>query len=1644
MTDKIYKKLVRKEAGRYRLDLDDDSRVEIIDRTSGDYIGCKTEFHFKKWNEFGVRLTSRNPTAASLEEEKTLENIDRLKVNDSGKDYHLQCYCLDEKKGRELGGLEIETVWESKPKSNKIEFDLAFDDGVRLIYQLPLDEEAFDSPEDKRRIDKTKSTATHAYDKDGNTVLYLPENKIGSVAIYGPKKNNTYRTGKIGHIDRPKAIDAKGCEVWCDLSLDLEQKTLTVTVPQTFVDNKETKYPVIVDPTFGYTTLGGTTYAADSTIIGRADVGPGEVGTVTSIHVGISSDWSSGEKWKCALYTDASPCVLQSPQSEELSTGHGSNAFVQFDVSGGISVTDQNYLVGAWNDSAVQILRDSGGSSGDSKYYDVTYGTWPASFTSESSSNLYSTYATYNTDPLEIAVTSIGVADSVCPGDTGVPVEGNTFESSQGTNGKVEFGNASTYGASTTIVEQTVTAWTDTEITITAVQGGLTSSQNWVYVTNDSEERSDGYPFTLKCEWGYLFDGGTNTDVNSWARAMGGDPPDKDDMILRSVSILIGDNHGGQVRVAVYQGGSLATGPDNATLLKDFGQTTGSADDTWFELLHEGDDITVNKTDPLWVCVKGTGNNFSVRYKGTPAPTEMDFQSAEGRFASGGEVDEDEDVAWPSTWPTDSGTFADFWYTWKLAYEIKAAFIPLEGDFTEEDDLSGSLTIGVPLEGDFTEDDDLDGTLSKAVPLSGAFEETDDLSGSLDATVELAGAFEETDDLDGTLNKERFLTGSFEETDDLSGSLDAAVELAGAFEETDDLDGTLEATVELAGAFEESSNLSAGLEAAVELAGAFEETDDLDGTLDATVELAGAFTESSNLSAGLEAAVELAGAFEETDDLDGTLDATVELAGAFEETDDLEGTITRDRALAGAFEETDDLDGTLDATVELAGAFEETDDLDGTLSKETAIAGTFEEADDLDGTLSAAVELAGAFEESDDLSGIAFLTRGLVGTLTETDDLDGYLEAARGLSGSFEETDDLDGSLSAVVELAGAFEESDQLSGFLALQVAWGLPFVEAATQKVNWTRAMGGLSPNIDGMHIHSVSIYVGAQHETQPRIAVYTGGDLATGPIGATLLKDFGQLTGSATNAWITLTTEEIDIPKDTPLWVVIKCDQNKTHIKYTGSAPSVMDYQSARGRWNSTALDGSPLVAYPGTWPTDAGGSFGNQWISSHITYGIEVDVPLEGAFAESSDFDGSLSATVELAGVFEETDDLDGSLSATVELAGAFEETDDLEGTLLNARELVGAFEELDQLIGSLEATVELAGAFEETDDLDGTLDATVELAGAFEETDDLDGTLSIAGFEDLAGAFTESSDFDGSLSATVELAGAFEETDDLDGTLDAAVELAGAFEETDDLEGLACLTKGLVGAFEESDRVEGSLDAEAEMSGAFEELDQVVGTLEAIVELAGAFEESDDLSGALRAANELVGAFEELDQVAGSIEIAAGLVGGFAESSDLSGTLDAVVSLSGGLTETDNIAGSMDAVVELAGELTESDDLSAALETSVEMAAAFTESDDLSAGLEAAVELAGGFTETDDLSGDLTAPQIISLAGGFEETDQLVGDLKLIEILQGAFTELDNLTGSLEIPGQITTSNVLGRILTTEGPKGSVLTVSGPKGLAIRR
>lgn len=202
----------------------DDKRAsiecEVGDSKQDDFF---PQFKVKKWDNrcnVSVRYTGKGGTFG--------EKNERIVWKKGKEEAHF--YDID-------NGFEFEIKYLEKPKSNVTEFTLQTK-GVRFFYQGELTEE-----------EKSKGR-------------FRDENVIGSYAIYTDKRNRNYenglswKTGKVGHIYRPKSIDANGREVWCKLHIDEEKGTLSVTTPQEFLDTAV--YPVIVDPTFGYESVGGS------------------------------------------------------------------------------------------------------------------------------------------------------------------------------------------------------------------------------------------------------------------------------------------------------------------------------------------------------------------------------------------------------------------------------------------------------------------------------------------------------------------------------------------------------------------------------------------------------------------------------------------------------------------------------------------------------------------------------------------------------------------------------------------------------------------------------------------------------------------------------------------------------------------------------------------------------------------------------------------------------------------------------------------------------------------------------------------------------------------------------------------------------------------------------------------------------------------------------------------------------------------------------------------------------------------------------------------------------------------------------------------------------------------------------------------
>lgn len=141
--------------------------------------------------------------------------------------------------------LKWDTIFSKIPAVFEIDYNLQYSSGIEFLYQDTLENEYKINPEGFITLE------------DYLKHQIRPDEIVGSYAVYCNKLNGKYKTGKLCHIYRPHVIDADGKIEWCELKID--SNNLKIILPSAFMQTA--KYPVRLDPTIGYTSIGGT--AAD-------------------------------------------------------------------------------------------------------------------------------------------------------------------------------------------------------------------------------------------------------------------------------------------------------------------------------------------------------------------------------------------------------------------------------------------------------------------------------------------------------------------------------------------------------------------------------------------------------------------------------------------------------------------------------------------------------------------------------------------------------------------------------------------------------------------------------------------------------------------------------------------------------------------------------------------------------------------------------------------------------------------------------------------------------------------------------------------------------------------------------------------------------------------------------------------------------------------------------------------------------------------------------------------------------------------------------------------------------------------------------------------------------------------------------------
>lgn len=268
---------------------------------------------------------------------------------------------------------DIDFTLSEKPKSNIFTYRIEGAEELDFFYQPALTQEEI------------------------NARAQRPENVVGSYAVYHKTKANhiegqtNYQTGKAFHIYRPKATDANGAETWAVLSY--ESGVLSVTVPQDFLDGAA--YPVTVDPTFGYTSIGASQYSqsdqnnSDDYLAGRFTLS--ENGEITSITAYVRHETYIGRICGYVYTGTGSTPGAQSGASGGQSGDYTAAAWVTSTFASSIAVTSGETWIGT------RVCYSSQPMYGFMSYqYHDSSGTGAHKYTTwVSDSNKYSFYATY-------------------------------------------------------------------------------------------------------------------------------------------------------------------------------------------------------------------------------------------------------------------------------------------------------------------------------------------------------------------------------------------------------------------------------------------------------------------------------------------------------------------------------------------------------------------------------------------------------------------------------------------------------------------------------------------------------------------------------------------------------------------------------------------------------------------------------------------------------------------------------------------------------------------------------------------------------------------------------------------------------------------------------------------------------------------------------------------------------------------------------------------------------------------------------------------------------------------------------------------------------------------------------------------------
>lgn len=234
---------------------------------------------FETLSALGIQHKISKLTVA---EERAVEAKEKIAISD---EWRKDMVRKDKLGMHDTEGFEFELELQKPPESGIFRFTIQTK-GLDFFYQPALTSEE-------------KSKGLHRpYDVEGSYAVYHKKRKGN---IIGGKD---YKTGKAFHIYRPYAEDANGDREWGHLTVDEKNGELKMEFSKEWLDSAA--YPVRVDPTFGYTSVGASSADMSSQYTSFGSAQQYAVGSgfdLDSISMYVSQP-SGGFAIKAALYDD--------------------------------------------------------------------------------------------------------------------------------------------------------------------------------------------------------------------------------------------------------------------------------------------------------------------------------------------------------------------------------------------------------------------------------------------------------------------------------------------------------------------------------------------------------------------------------------------------------------------------------------------------------------------------------------------------------------------------------------------------------------------------------------------------------------------------------------------------------------------------------------------------------------------------------------------------------------------------------------------------------------------------------------------------------------------------------------------------------------------------------------------------------------------------------------------------------------------------------------------------------------------------------------------------------------------------------------------------------------------------------------------